>query len=132
MSCSVSRRASPYIEVADFNEDGKMDFRLSMFGFLTGRFSWFENLGDMKYAEHVLHNKPGAVKSVAYDFNNDGHRDLAVLFGQETDGMLLFTNDGKGKFTQSEIFRRAGLRARLFRTGGFQRRWADGVPRGER
>jgi len=96
-----------HIEIADFNEDGKMDFALSMFGFLTGRFSWFENLGDMKYTEHVLHNKPGAVKSVAYDFNKDGHRDLAVLFGQETDGMLLFTNDGKGRFTQSEIFRRA-------------------------
>jgi hypothetical protein len=96
-----------HIEVADFNEDGKPDFALSMFGFLTGRFSWFENLGDMKYTEHILHNKPGAVKSVAYDFNQDGHRDIAVLFGQETDGMLLFTNDGKGKFTQSEIFRRA-------------------------
>ncbi len=38
-----------HIELADFNKDGKVDFSLSMFGFLTGRFSWFENLGDMKY-----------------------------------------------------------------------------------
>jgi hypothetical protein len=96
-----------HIEVADLNEDGKPDFALSMFGFLTGRFSWFENLGDLKYKEHILYNKPGAVKSVAYDFNKDGHRDLAVLFGQDTDGMLLFTNDGKGNFSQSDIFRRA-------------------------
>jgi hypothetical protein len=96
-----------HIELGDFNEDGKVDFALSMFGFLTGRFSWFENLGDLKYKEHALYNKPGAVKSVAYDFNKDGHRDIAVLFGQDTDGMLLFTNDGKGNFAQSEIFRRA-------------------------
>jgi hypothetical protein len=96
-----------HLEMADFNEDGKMDFALSMFGFLTGRFSWFEKLGNEKYAEHILYNKPGAVKSVAYDFNKDGHIDIATLFGQETDGMLLFTNDGKGNFKQSEIFRRA-------------------------
>lgn len=96
-----------HIELADFNKDGKLDFALSMFGFLMGRFSWFENLGDHQYKEHILYNKPGAVKSVAHDFNQDGHLDIAVLFGQETDGMLLFTNDGKGNFKQSDIFRRA-------------------------
>lgn len=96
-----------HIELADFNKDGKTDFALSMFGFLTGRFSWFENLGGEQFKEHVLYNKPGAVKSIAHDFNKDGHPDLAVLFGQETDGMLLFTNDGKGNFKQSDIFRRA-------------------------
>ena len=96
-----------HIEVADLNKDGKNDFILSMFGFLTGRFSWFENLGDYKFKEHLLFNKPGAVKSVAHDFNKDGHLDIGVLFGQDTDGMLLFTNDGKGGFVQSEIFRRA-------------------------
>lgn len=99
-------RAS-HIEVADFNYDGKADFALSMFGFLTGRFSWFENTGDQQFKEHILYKKPGAVKSVAHDFNKDGHPDIAVLFGQETDGMLLFTNDGKGNFKQSDIFRRA-------------------------
>ena len=96
-----------HLEMGDFNKDGKTDFALSMFGFLTGRFSWFENLGEEKFTEHVLFDKPGAVKSVAHDFNKDGHLDIMALFGQETDGMLLFTNDGKGKFTQTEIFRRA-------------------------
>lgn len=95
-----------HLETGDFNEDGRLDFALSMFGFMTGRFSWFENQGENKYVEHQLFNKPGAVKSVAHDFNKDGHLDLAVLFGQETDGMLMFLNDGKGKFTQSEVFRR--------------------------
>ncbi|HEX7859572.1 MAG TPA: VCBS repeat-containing protein [Verrucomicrobiae bacterium] len=96
-----------HIEPADFNEDGKTDFALSMFGFLTGRFSWFENEGENKFKEHILFAKPGAVESVAHDFNKDGHLDIAVLFGQETDGMFLFTNDGKGNFKQSDIFRRS-------------------------
>jgi hypothetical protein len=96
-----------HIEVGDFNKDGRSDFALCMFGFLTGRFSWFENLGDNHYKEHELLKKPGAVKSVAYDFNHDGNLDLAVLFGQETDGMLMFLNDGRGNFVQKDIFRRA-------------------------
>jgi hypothetical protein len=96
-----------HIELGDFNQDGRTDFALCMFGFLTGRFSWFENLGKDQYKEHELLKKPGAVKSIAYDFNHDGHLDLAVLFGQETDGLLMFLNDGKGNFTQKEIFRRA-------------------------
>jgi hypothetical protein len=95
-----------HVETGDFNKDGKIDLAVSMFGFMTGGFSWFENLGEDKYKEHVLFNKPGAVKSVAHDFNKDGHLDLAVLFGQETDGLLLFMNDGKGNFTQKEAFRR--------------------------
>lgn len=96
-----------HLEMGDFNQDGRIDFALCMFGFLTGRFSWFENLGGDQFKEHELFKKPGAVRSVAHDFNKDGHLDLAVLVGQETDGMLMFLNDGKGNFTQKEIFRRA-------------------------
>ena len=95
-----------HLETGDFNGDGKVDFALSMFGFMTGRFSWFENLGDEKYQEHELLNKPGAVRAAAHDFNKDGHLDLAVLFGQQTDGLILFMNDGKGRFTQQEVFSR--------------------------
>jgi hypothetical protein len=95
-----------HIELGDFNEDGKTDFALCMFGYLTGRFSWYENLGNNQYKEHEILAKPGAIKSVAYDFNKDGHTDLAVLFGQAIDGMILFMNDGKGNFTQKIAFQK--------------------------
>lgn len=95
-----------HLETGDFNNDGKLDFALSMFGFMTGRFSWFENLGEMQYKEHVIYDKPGAVRAVAYDFNKDGNLDLAVLFGQQTDGLIIFFNDGKGHFTPKDVFRR--------------------------
>lgn len=95
-----------HVERADLNGDGRPDLAVSMFGFLTGRYSWFENLGANQYVEHVLVSKPGAVKSIAYDFNRDGAMDLAVLFGQETDGLKLFMNDGRGTFTERDIIRR--------------------------
>src|SRR6266699_1542977 len=39
---------------ADFNNDGKEDFVVCGFGNYIGRFSWFENLGDNKFREHIL------------------------------------------------------------------------------
>jgi hypothetical protein len=35
-----------HIEVADLNKNGREDLIVSMFGYLTGRLSWYENLGD--------------------------------------------------------------------------------------
>ncbi len=95
-----------HLERADLNGDGQPDLAVAMFGFLTGRYSWFENRGGHEYREHVLFAKPGAIKSAARDFNRDGATDLAALFGQETDGLKLFLNDGKGGFTEKDAFRK--------------------------
>ncbi len=94
------------VQFADFNGDGRMDFALCVFGNFIGRFSWFENLGDDQYTEHVLFDKPGALNSVVYDFNQDGHPDLAVLVAQATESMFIFINDGKGNFTKHLIFQK--------------------------
>lgn len=83
----------------DFNEDGRMDFALCMFGNLTGRFSWYENLGNHDYREHVLANQSGAMNCYARDLNGDGHTDLAVLMAQELEMLIYLFNDGKGNFT---------------------------------
>lgn len=96
-----------HLEPGDFNQDKKTDFALSMFGYLTGRFSWFEGLSPTEFKEHVLTNKAGAVQSAAHDFNKDGHLDLAVLFGQELETLLIYTNTAKGGFAApKEVFRK--------------------------
>lgn len=95
-----------HLEFADFNGDGKPDFAMCMFGYLTGRFSWFENLGNDEYREHILFPKAGAIRSIVQDFNHDGSPDIAVLFGQETEGILMFYNDKKGGFTMRELLRK--------------------------
>jgi hypothetical protein len=94
------------IKVGDFNEDGREDFALCVFGNFVGRFSWFENKGASRYEEHVLLDKPGALNCVVHDFNQDGHQDLAVLVAQALESMFIFTGDGKGHFTKHLIFQK--------------------------
>jgi hypothetical protein len=90
----------------DFNEDGRQDFALCVFGNFIGRFSWFENKGGGHYEEHILLDKPGALKCLVHDFNGDGHPDLAVLVAQALESMFIFTGDGKGHFTKHLIFQK--------------------------
>jgi hypothetical protein len=95
------------LQFGDFNGDGKPDFALCMFGYLTGRLSWFENLGDDHYLEHILFAKPGSMQALVRDFNGDGVPDIAALVGQETDGVVLFENDRRtpGTFTSRDLIR---------------------------
>lgn len=97
---------STQAEFADFNGDGKTDFALCMFGNLTGRFSWFENLGNDEYREHVLTKETGAMYCAARDFNGDGKVDLAVLMAQHLESLIVMPNDGKGNFGGSGVFQK--------------------------
>src|SRR5439155_17894784 len=45
----------------DLNQDGREDLVVVTFGHHLGHFSWFENQGDGRFAEHVLLERPGAV-----------------------------------------------------------------------
>jgi hypothetical protein len=76
----------------DLNGDNREDFVLSAFGNYLGKLSWFENLGQAKYREHLLLEKPGAIGSILADANNDGTIDLFVLMAQGRESVHLFLN----------------------------------------
>jgi len=95
-----------HIQFGDFNQDGREDFALCVYGNFIGRFSWFENKGADRYEEHVLLDKPGALNCAVCDLDNDGHLDLAVLVAQALESMFIFTGDGKGHFTKHLIFQK--------------------------
>lgn len=85
---------------ADLNGDGREDFIVCQFGHHLGRLSWFENLGD-DVKEHVLADRPGAIRSQVYDVNHDGRPDIFALFGQAREGLSLFLNQGHNEFTET-------------------------------
>lgn len=92
-----------HAEFADLNGDGKTDFVLSEYGNNVGRLCWFENLGNERYAEHVLLPRSGSIRSVVRDFNRDGLPDVAVLVAQAEETLYLLLNDGHGQFSTNHI-----------------------------
>ena len=94
------------LQVADLNGDGREDFVLCAFGNLIGRLSWFEGKGGGKFEEHVLLDKPGALRCEIRDLNGDGHPDIAVLVAQALETFFVFTGDGKGGFEKQVIYQK--------------------------
>lgn len=93
------------ITIADLNVDGKPDYLICEFGYITGSLSWMENMGDNNFARHVLRPLPGAIKAYINDYNNDGLPDIMVLFAQGDESIIQFTNEGNGEFSQEQVLR---------------------------
>jgi len=96
-------RRPTYGGAADLNQDGREDLIVCSYGNRLGSFSWFEQMGNGQYDEHVLLDRPGAVRADVRDYNGDGRPDLLVLMAQAREGLFLFVNEGKGKFRMETI-----------------------------
>lgn len=92
------------MEVLDLNGDGIVDFIVCGFGTRQGNVAWFESQADGSYKEHVLIDRPGAVKVQAYDFNGDSHLDIAVLLADAQEGFYILINDGMNNFESTTVF----------------------------
>jgi hypothetical protein len=88
---------------ADLNGDGRKDLLVCDFGNLTGELFWLENLGNGKYARHLLRAQPGAIKAYIRDDKHNGLPDIWVLFAQGDEGIFLYENQGHGLFHEKRL-----------------------------
>ncbi len=85
-------------EIADLNNDGRDDIVICGYGNHLGSLLWYEGKEDGSFEEHLIENRPGAIKAYVRDYNNDGRQDLFVMFAQYKEGIYIFENAGNGDF----------------------------------
>ena len=85
--------------IATADLDGDMDNDVIVGSYFDGRVSWYENLGEDKFAQHLLSTDSNDVHSViAVDLDGDGDNDIAST-SYSSDRVEWFENtDGKGTF----------------------------------
>jgi len=91
--------------VTDMNGDGREDLVAALFGFFTGRLSWFEQRADGGFTEHVIYEKPGTVRVFVRDLNGDGRKDLVALIAQATEEVVHFIRQPDGGFAAETMIR---------------------------
>lgn len=90
---------------ADLNADGQEDLIVGEFGNYTGSLSVFEGRPDGTRKKHILSHSPGARKALVGDIDQDGARDLLVMFSQGDERISVFFNKGSFAFTEKTLLR---------------------------
>ncbi len=93
------------MHAADFNGDGRTDYLVCEFGYMTGALTWYEQTRTGGFTRHLIKSLPGAIKSYVRDINGDGRPDLYVLFAQGEEGIFSFINKADGSFEEKELLR---------------------------
>jgi hypothetical protein len=88
-----------FIEPFDFDRDGASEFVICEFGDNRGRLALYRYDGS-RYQRQVLDGGPGAIRVEIRDMTGDGSPDIVALFAQADERIVLFENDGKGRFTR--------------------------------
>ena len=91
-----------HVEFADWNGDGIEDHLISHFGNHLGKLSLYLSVSG-RFEELILKKDPGARRTVAVDFDQDGDLDILALMTQAREAVVLFENQGIGKFRERNL-----------------------------
>lgn len=91
------------ITYADWNGDGVGDQVVSNFGNHFGKMSLY--LSGENPKEIILKAQPGARRSIAVDFDEDGDLDILGMMTQAQEGIYVWINQGEDQFTERSLLR---------------------------
>jgi hypothetical protein len=91
-----------HVEFADWNGDGKEDHLISHFGNHLGKLSLYLSVSG-GFEEVILKKDPGARRTIAVDFDQDGDVDILALMTQAKEAVVLFENQGSGRFRERNL-----------------------------
>ncbi len=89
-----------FVERYDFDGDGRPEYVICEFGNNRGRLALYRAgaSGGPRYQRQVLDASPGAIRFEIRDMTGDGAPDIVALFAQADERIVLFENDGAGRF----------------------------------
>lgn len=77
---------------------------INEFGLNKGAISVFKQKKNATQ-KYIISNSPGAINTIALDFDKDGKTDLITLFGQGDERIVWFKNNGNLQFTPTTLLR---------------------------
>jgi hypothetical protein len=94
-----------FVREFDADGDGRNDFLIAEFGDNRGRLALYRSTG-AGYERRVLDATPGAIRFELHDLTGDGRPDIVALFGQGDERIVLYPNDGTGRFGERRVLAR--------------------------
>jgi hypothetical protein len=94
-----------YLSTQNLDAEAGDELILSEFGFKEGGLSVWKKNGKGDYQKTVLNPQTGATRTIVRDFNQDGRLDIASLFAQGDERVILYLNEGKLKFKEQVLQR---------------------------
>lgn len=94
-----------FVREFDADGDGRNDFLIAEFGDNRGRLALYRSTGS-GYERRVLDATPGAIRFELHDLTGDGRADIVALFGQGDERIVLYPNDGTGRFSERRVLAR--------------------------
>jgi hypothetical protein len=94
-----------YARELDADGDGRNDLLIAEFGDNRGRLALYRAT-DTGFERRVLDETPGAIRFELHDLTGDGRSDIVALFGQGDERIVLYPNDGPGRFNERRVLAR--------------------------
>jgi hypothetical protein len=90
-------------EAADLDGDTDLDVVVCVFGHTAGELLWLEQRG-AGFVQHTIEINPGAIHAFPFDADADGDLDIAAVFAQDVEEVVLYRNDGSGGLSKESLF----------------------------
>ncbi|WP_373519209.1 FG-GAP repeat domain-containing protein [Pricia sp.] len=89
--------------VQDLDEDGQDELVVSEFGNLTGALSLLSKEKDQEYEKKILLNRPGSIRTLSKDMNDDGKKDLIALTSQGKESIVILYQQNNLEFNAHPV-----------------------------
>ena len=94
-----------YLSAQNLDSEAGDELILSEFGFKEGGLSVWKRDRKGLYQKTVLNPQTGATRTIVRDFNQDGRLDIASLFAQGDERVMMYVNEGNLTFKERVLQR---------------------------